>query len=267
MIHLSSISRVSHRIDQLSTYRGTDTPPAYTVTKAGDRRYERFFYILDGAAAFELPSGKTVTAPKNTIVYLPYDCPYKCWWQQGEACAYIGLNFILFDQDNGIVNLSDELCAVLYDRTEKYRFLFQKIHETWVSSIDNRLECLMLFYEILHHMQLETEQDSLKQRHSKLYEAIRYLDGHYTENTPVAALAGMCNMSLTSFRRIFKAEMGVPPVKYRNRLRMQKARSLLEALDYSVSEAADAVNCTDVYYFSKLFKAEFGINPSHARRR
>ncbi len=70
-------------------------------------------------------------------------------------------------------------------------------------------------------------------------------------------------MSLTSFRRQFKAVTGTSPVKYKNNLRMEKAMSLLKTGEYSVTEAGINVGCPDIYYFTKIFKNTFNENPSH----
>ena len=43
---------------------------------------------------------------------------------------------------------------------------------------------------------------------------------------------------------------------------MQSAREMLKSGYHTVSEVSESVNCTDISHFNKLYKAEFGINPS-----
>ena len=47
---------------------------------------------------------------------------------------------------------------------------------------------------------------------------------------------------------------------------MNMASRLLSTAGFTVTEAAAAVGIFDVYYFSKLFKAEFGVPPSKFAR-
>ena len=55
--------------------------------------------------------------------------------------------------------------------------------------------------------------------------------------------------------------MGMSPVEYRNRLRINRATELLKTGEYTVGEAAESVGIRDIKYFSKLFKRYAGVNP------
>ncbi|MBQ4109562.1 MAG: helix-turn-helix transcriptional regulator [Clostridia bacterium] len=261
MKNLNFIASNSHCIDEISTYKGSANAPAITVVEKGERLHQRFFYITEGTIIFTLPSGKKLVAEKNSIVYLPYDCSYKSCWTNCENCSYIGIKFIIYDRNSEIINLEEEICTIINDKTEKYLYMFEKIHESWISKVEPGFKTMKLFYEILEELKTNDEKQKLKKKHSKIYKAVIYLENHSIENTPVSDLAKMCNMSLTSFRRIFREETGTSPVKYRNRLKMQKAKELLLNGENTVTEIAEALNCTDVYYFSKMFKAEFGVSP------
>ena len=52
------------------------------------------------------------------------------------------------------------------------------------------------------------------------------------------------------------------PLKYKNHLKMQSAREMLKSGYHTVYEVSESVNCTDISHFNKLYKAEFGVNPS-----
>lgn len=63
------------------------------------------------------------------------------------------------------------------------------------------------------------------------------------------------------FRKIEKYT-GLTPNKYIRNLKLHRAKTLLENYAYStVNEVALAVGLRDPYYFSKLFKEEFGRKP------
>ena len=57
------------------------------------------------------------------------------------------------------------------------------------------------------------------------------------------------------------------PVEYRNKLRMQKAVTLLKTGAYTVGEAAEAIGMSDLKYFSKLFKRHTGVTPSTMKKQ
>ena len=72
----------------------------------------------------------------------------------------------------------------------------------------------------------------------------------------------MCSMCESRFRRKFSEYAGMPPIKYRNFLRVKKAAELLSGGEYTVSEAAELVGIPDVSYFCRLFREQMGVKPS-----
>ena len=79
-------------------------------------------------------------------------------------------------------------------------------------------------------------------------------------------LARMCCLSAGRFRRVFSECLGMTPVEYRNKLRIQKAVTLIKTGTYTVGEVAEAVGISDIKYFSKLFKRYAGVSPSTVKK-
>ena len=94
-----------------------------------------------------------------------------------------------------------------------------------------------------------------------------HLENHYLEDIGVTELAAMCNTSESNFRKLFARYKSMPPVTYRNYLRIKKAVTLIETGEYNVREAAEAVNIPDINYFHKLFKHFIGITPGELKNR
>ena len=79
------------------------------------------------------------------------------------------------------------------------------------------------------------------------------------------ALARHCHISKVYLSRLFVQETGMPPQRYKNWLRVKKARELIEA-GAPVSRAAEAVGFSDMVYFNKLFHQFYGIAPREAKK-
>ncbi|MEM9685336.1 MAG: ATP-binding protein, partial [Bacteroidota bacterium] len=76
-------------------------------------------------------------------------------------------------------------------------------------------------------------------------------------------LATSQNMSLSSLRRFLKKATGLSPGQFIREIRLQQARRLLEATQYSsVAEVMYAVGFEKASYFTRLFTERFGKNPS-----
>ena len=68
-------------------------------------------------------------------------------------------------------------------------------------------------------------------------------------------------MSESYFSHTFKQRMGVPPMQFLNRLRIEKAKEFLTANSMSVSTVARLVGYEDPLYFSRVFRKSTGIAP------
>lgn len=76
----------------------------------------------------------------------------------------------------------------------------------------------------------------------------------------------MANMSTYHFVRSFKQITGRSPIDYINKLRIDKAFSLLKEGKFNVTETALDCGFNDVNYFSRLFKKYNKMSPSEAKK-
>ncbi len=94
-----------------------------------------------------------------------------------------------------------------------------------------------------------------------------YLEEHYAEKISLDQIAENMYLSPFYISKIFKSEIGESPIHYLIRVRMEKAKELLEkGSDLSITEIAEQVGYDDVYHFSKLFKKAYGMSPSKVRK-
>ena len=82
-----------------------------------------------------------------------------------------------------------------------------------------------------------------------------------------AELAAMVNLSPSRLHQLFKEETGVPPARYLRRLRMRRARELLETTNLSVKQVMAGVGVTDESHFVRDFKKTCGLTPARYRER
>jgi AraC-like DNA-binding protein len=95
--------------------------------------------------------------------------------------------------------------------------------------------------------------------------AMAYIHEHYAEPLARQAMADHVGMSDSHFARCFRQEVGVTPIAYLNRYRVNQAKELLSSGNKTVTEIAMAVGFSDSSYFSKVFRREVGVSPSDYR--
>ncbi len=81
------------------------------------------------------------------------------------------------------------------------------------------------------------------------------------ENFTLNELAAAVALSPNYFARKFRERVGIPPLKYVNMLKLERAKSLLENTDLPVSEIMTSVGFLDAAYFCKIFKSDTGHSP------
>lgn len=129
------------------------------------------------------------------------------------------------------------------------------------------------FYEIknLQHLYkiivilLDSERNKYvpSQKRDIINPAISYISENY--NNPainIEMLSNMCEISYVYFREIFSEFCGHPPMEYVNKIRMTRAKEMLESDYNSIEAIAHSVGYNSIYHFSKMFKKFFGVSPS-----
>lgn len=82
-----------------------------------------------------------------------------------------------------------------------------------------------------------------------------------------AAVAEQVGMTYESFRKLFAAQTGVPPAKYRAQCRIDAAKVLLEREELTQAAIARSLGFHDEFHFSKRFKEMVGVAPREWRKR
>ena len=87
------------------------------------------------------------------------------------------------------------------------------------------------------------------------------------DEVDVEELARSLQMSTSHFIRTFKTQVGYSPLAYQTRLRIERAKDLLQATDLRVSEIAQRIGYQNPMYFSSTFKKHTGMTPLEYREK
>ena len=97
-------------------------------------------------------------------------------------------------------------------------------------------------------------------------QAMAYMQEHYAEPISRQDLADHVGLSDDYLTSCFHKELGLTPVAYLNRYRVQQARQLLKNTHKSITEIAFEVGFSGSSYFSRIFHRETGMTPAAYRR-
>lgn len=97
-------------------------------------------------------------------------------------------------------------------------------------------------------------------------QAMAYLHEHYAEPISREDLARRVGLSDDYLTSCFHKELGLTPIAYLNRYRVQQAKQLLAYTHKSITEIALDVGFSNSSYFSRIFRRETGMSPEAYRR-
>lgn len=142
-----------------------------------------------------------------------------------------------------------------------------------------------LFAQYVHDLLVETSFDNihnigtnmlrafcdlvLQQKapvHSGLIQQIiNYLSLHTDTELTAEVIAPDFHLSPTRIEKLFKAECGTTISKFHRAMRLKKAATLLADPSLSIHQVAAWTGFLDQNYFSRVFKAAYGVTPSQYR--
>ena len=114
---------------------------------------------------------------------------------------------------------------------------------------------------------LEMRDKVCDSRYSSLINSARsYIYDHYSdEDISLNQVAASVNISPNHFSSVFKKETGETFIEFLTRVRMDKAKELLETTDLKAQEIGYKIGYRDPHYFSYIFKKTQNITPRQYR--
>jgi transcriptional regulator GlxA family with amidase domain len=102
---------------------------------------------------------------------------------------------------------------------------------------------------------------------SKVRGVLDYAYNNLQHDLSLSKLASVCNASSWHMCRLFKAELGISPVRCVKLLRLNSAARLLTTTSLSVKEVMAKVGLNDASHFVRDFQNIIGVSPLQFRRQ
>ncbi|MFH1761270.1 MAG: helix-turn-helix domain-containing protein [bacterium] len=126
---------------------------------------------------------------------------------------------------------------------------------------------LIIFFYTRKTSTLQDPAEISKQMHL-INSVKKYINQNFhNESFNLKKAALNANLSADYLRKLFIKETGEKFTAYLNRIRMHKAKELLENTNGRISEIAFDVGYTTLENFNKVFKKSTGMSPSEYRKR
>ena len=203
--------------------------------------------------------GKRLVADAEHIVLLPVGTAYELYADEEGACTVVEIE-LAPEQESCL--LSE---AYFTANESQIAACVKNILHYWsLKGPAYHSKCLSELYSLLTAIAgIQAYAYSLAGKYGMIHRSVKYIEANYKKPdlyTPM--LAELSGMGETYYRNIFQSVFGVPPTRYIQQYRVEKAKELLLNSRASVEEIAVAVGFANSSYFCKVFKSLTGLTPS-----
>jgi len=222
--------------------------------------YLELIYFIDGRASISTGGEVLDVALFDLVAYPPGVSHIEsldgsshqeivCLWLELDPVASLPFSFKLTDEDGEFGSLFQWVHLNHVHRAKHYRELEEQLARS-----------ILLYME----QKLEAADSS---RIAALDRSRAYIQEHYSEDFDVEELARVACVTPSYLSRLYKKHLGTAPMRYRNAVRIEKAKQLLLVKSASIEEIADILGFEDTKYFSQLFRSLTSLTPSQFRKK
>ncbi|CAM3647599.1 helix-turn-helix domain-containing protein [Cohnella lubricantis] len=123
---------------------------------------------------------------------------------------------------------------------------------------------------LMEHLQVALQPEGTARtaagKRADVKEACRYVSLHLNRRISLEEVAEHLHLNASYFSRLFKKETGITFIEYVTRMKMERAKELLDQTLHSVGEICEQLGYDNQSYFIKTFKAHAGVTPMEYRR-
>ncbi|WP_203247611.1 helix-turn-helix domain-containing protein [Sporosarcina beigongshangi] len=138
---------------------------------------------------------------------------------------------------------------------------FMTMTDQLVQNVETFEHLQSLVTDILIKLMDRVEQIDATPKNEYILQAQIYIRNHLNEKISLKDVADLLHLNASYFSRLFKKETGESFVEFVTRIKMEKAKELLDNSTRSVEQIAIEVGFDSKGYFLKTFKQQFGMSP------
>ncbi|WP_028610096.1 AraC family transcriptional regulator [Paenibacillus harenae] len=247
---------------------------AKTNYKAGPKRIECYslHFVLEGMVAVEYEGGR-IELQKNDMFCLYPGRTYYYYMLPSDSS--LQMSWLALDGDRvkpllELAGLSPEKPFLrkqgspgILDSAERVIHAMDSV-ERWNPAVSLELQALVcgLFAGLIP----ESASTKMTEPAGWIQECMNFMELHATEGISVQQVAAFAGVNRSYFSNVFASQVGMPPMKYLQKIRMEKAKRFLKETDATITEIALSLGYQDLYSFTRAFKIYYEVSPSTIRK-
>ena len=224
----------------------------------------KFFYVLDGEIVLKTES-EEIIARQGEMVLLPAGIKHDFHLTDKRYAKKYWMHVDISLNGENLFDYYTLPYKIYVGQNDHLKSLFETVlrygNDQSLSSkltASSALLSLVSFY-VEHSSFLDSQKDD------EIDIAIKYVKSHYTEKFSLDELCAISHLSKGHFLRKFKERTGHTPMHYVNKLKIDKAKTMIEQSNQPINTIMESLGFYDSAHFCKLFKSLCGYSPKEFR--
>lgn len=202
-------------------------------------------------------NGKKNVVNEGCAIFVPYGSERM---RLGNTVAdFVSFNFI---DENDYSPFKVVIPNVIDDEVISLLKIYDLINENNVGNVNEKLACITntLLQKISDYYTYPKYNDLTNS-------IISYLEERIFDNVSLKEIESRVFFTSNYFNKIFKKETNLTVIKYFNKLKLEKAKTLITEQEKTLTEISAFLGFNDYNYFSRLFKKYYKISPIDYKKK
>jgi AraC family transcriptional regulator, arabinose operon regulatory protein len=246
---------------------------AYAVRRAAGTSDWLISYTVAGVGRYRL-GDVSVTARTGDVVLLAPGTPHDYATDPTETSwCFFWAHFIPRDSWYDLLNLpahAEGLTGLSINDEEANACIQTAFKRLVQDSAERRAFQEALAQNALEEILIRIAQQNFRQSprfvDPRVEQVQDYMDQHYYRAITLKEIADVVSLSPWRISHLYKSETGLSITQSLTQIRLQKAAQLLAYTSRTVAEVAADTGFESAYYFSRVFKRQFGEPPLSYRK-
>jgi len=209
-----------------------------------------FSYILNGSANLICNNSIFILKPGDLVVIPSFVA------HQTLIEHFFHYKVIRVPKLHSFVNLNySPLGLTIIKNDSLYNFQYNQWFDLIKTNDNEKIKIPDVFKPFLNNQTFNLTKSKVL-----LKEALIHLENNFDRPIPVEELSDLTHLSGSHFQRLFKANIGISPMRYLQNLRIEKAKEYIKVRK-GLTDIAYDTGFFDQSHFNKYFKINVGMIP------